>query len=316
MFFASTQIVSATLRYFAIPALICLYLFLPEMSLAQGFVSCNGPDCSACNLVDMGNTILQWLIGVLMVVFAVLLAVAGFGLVTSGGNPSALQTAKDRMTNAIIGLIIVLCAWLIVDTVMRALLNPVGPSGPTAGYIQGWGPWSEVRCQSQVVTHYAPESRTDDTLASGPWSDPTGTNTLGPLGPGNEGVVDFAEQMMAQGCIYNQALRNACQGNPGYTDCSDLVNAAYQAAGGTSPGTYTGNMITNAEPIGSPSTLRPGDALIHRTNGAGHVVICKDVGCNTVIHAAGTGRNIVEGNGANFYGDSRYQVIRANNFGL
>jgi len=103
-------------------------------------VPCDGVDCNACHVVEMGNTILTWLIGVMFVVFAAILAVAGWGLVTSGGNQTALSDAKSKFKNAFIGLLIVLAAWLIVDTLMRGLLK----SGD--GTITGFGLWSEVEC--------------------------------------------------------------------------------------------------------------------------------------------------------------------------
>lgn len=116
-------------------------VFLPlEPVSAQGFVPCDGVDCNACHLVEMGNTILVWLIGVMFVVFAVILAIAGWGLVTSGGNQTALSDAKSKFTNALIGLFIVLSAWLLVDTIMRGLLE----SGD--GTITGYGLWSQVEC--------------------------------------------------------------------------------------------------------------------------------------------------------------------------
>lgn len=77
-----------------------------------------------------------------MILFAVLAVWAGFGLVTSGGNPTALTEAKSRFTNAFIGLLIVLSAWLLVDTLMRGLLGGEGE-------ITGYGPWSEIACMTQ-----------------------------------------------------------------------------------------------------------------------------------------------------------------------
>jgi hypothetical protein len=96
----------------------------------------------------MGNTILNWLIGVLFVVFAVILAVAGWGLVTSAGNQTALNDAKSKFTNAFIGLIIVLAAWLLVDTLMRGLIKG------GEGEIEGFGLWSEIECVAPRVVQW------------------------------------------------------------------------------------------------------------------------------------------------------------------
>jgi hypothetical protein len=64
-------------------------------------------------------------------------------LITSQGNSGALSEAKQSFTNAFIGLIIMLVAWLIVDTMMRQLLK----GGD--GYIENYGPWSKVQCTEQ-----------------------------------------------------------------------------------------------------------------------------------------------------------------------
>ena len=76
--------------------------------------------------------------------FAVLAILAGFKLISSGGNSGALKEAKGSFTNAFIGLLIILSAWLIVDTLLRKLL----PSGN--GEISGYGPWASVQCANQV----------------------------------------------------------------------------------------------------------------------------------------------------------------------
>jgi hypothetical protein len=114
---------------------------------------CTGLDCSACNVVDMANGLITWLIGILFVVFALLLAIAGVKLVTSGGNHHALDEAKSSFMNAIIGFIIILAAWLIVDTIMRGLVGRPGQEGMIGGEASGWLFWSEIECQSQTVTN-------------------------------------------------------------------------------------------------------------------------------------------------------------------
>ena len=132
-------------------AIIFVFILLPDLASAAGFVQCDGVNinglkgCSLCDLVAMGNAILKWLIGVMMVIFAVILVVAGLGLVTSGGNPAAKTAAKEKITNAIIGLVIVLAAWLLVNTIMKALL--VGGNGQINGVL-----WSTVQCQTQTVS--------------------------------------------------------------------------------------------------------------------------------------------------------------------
>jgi hypothetical protein len=77
-------------------------------------------------------------------------------LATSAGNQTALSDAKSKFTNALIGLFIVLGAWLLVDTIMRSLLTTTDSAGNPVpqGSIAGYGPWSEVECVTPEATTY------------------------------------------------------------------------------------------------------------------------------------------------------------------
>jgi Type IV secretion system pilin len=129
--------------------------FAGDVGIAQ-LSGCTGLDCSACNVVDMANGLITWLIGILFVVFALLLAIAGVRLVTSGGNHHALDEAKSSFMNAIIGFIIILSAWLIVDTIMRGLVGTSSNPGQirAQGSVTGWLFWTEVQCQEQEDTPF------------------------------------------------------------------------------------------------------------------------------------------------------------------
>jgi hypothetical protein len=113
-----------------------LVVFLPQLVSAQagGLVTCAGPDCDMCDFVNMINGIVDWLFGFLVLAAVLALMVAGFKLVVSAGNESAMSNAKSMFTNIIIGFVIVLSAWLIVDTIMKAFLAPDS----------GFGVWNEI----------------------------------------------------------------------------------------------------------------------------------------------------------------------------
>ena len=179
-------------------SILILIMFMPDTAQAQlGLTEalCDGTECSACHFAELGNRLINWLIGVVVMLFAVLAVWAGFGLVTSGGNPSALQDAKSRFTNAFIGLLIVLSAWILVDTLMRGIVN--GANGEIAGY----GPWSEIQCATQTVSRVDPDTLDIDVAAAGTDAfigpgvgGPGGPVTLSPAGsscfPGPNGVYD------------------------------------------------------------------------------------------------------------------------------
>ncbi|HWH16055.1 MAG TPA: pilin [Candidatus Paceibacterota bacterium] len=70
-----------------------------------------------------------------IVIFVLIIAFAGILWILTPTNPENHSQAKKVLTNAVIGLLIVLSAWLIVDFVMKILYNPDAP---------GFGPWNSI----------------------------------------------------------------------------------------------------------------------------------------------------------------------------
>ena len=114
------------------------FLVLPNISLA---VDCNGSD-NGLNLcypsfqnfsltLDMPlNQIVAWfyyfIIGVAGLAAFVMLVTGGVRYLTSAGNPSAIGDAKDRIKSALLGLLIILMSWLILQ-VINPDLTVLGP---------------------------------------------------------------------------------------------------------------------------------------------------------------------------------------------
>ncbi len=120
----------------------------PTLVMAAGLVPCGGPDqpaCQSCHVVQLVNNVTEWLVAFLSVVVAIMIVYAGARLVTSGGNQAVMEAAKETITNAIIGFVIVLAGWLLIDTGMKMLLV----DGQTA-----LGMWNEVECVDQPVAEF------------------------------------------------------------------------------------------------------------------------------------------------------------------
>jgi len=100
----------------------------------QGLITCDGitVPCTFEKLLLMVNKVLRFLIFVIGVpIITLSFAYAGFLMVTSSGNPSKKDEAKSIIGNAVVGLIILLGAWLIVRTVLLVF----GYSGPLLGIL-------------------------------------------------------------------------------------------------------------------------------------------------------------------------------------
>jgi len=88
---------------------------------------CTGPDCTLCHLVELAQNIINGGIYISIFLSAVFFAYAGWNYVSAnfpgGGGESSITYAKNIFWNVTIGLVIILSAWLIVDTVVRGLVQ-------------------------------------------------------------------------------------------------------------------------------------------------------------------------------------------------
>jgi hypothetical protein len=134
------------MKRWLVSVFVLVVLLVPAFSYGAGFVPCGGPGeqpCQTCHVIDLVNNVLSWLVVILGTFAAIMIVYAGFKLVTSGGNQAAMQSAKDIMSNIIIGYIIVLAGWLMIDFGMKVLLN------------EGtFGVWNEVQCVAQPIPNY------------------------------------------------------------------------------------------------------------------------------------------------------------------
>jgi hypothetical protein len=139
----------------------------PFLVGAAGLVPCGGtgePTCNSCHVVSLVDSVISWLVLILGTIAAIVIVYAGAKLVTSGGNQRAMEDAKSMITNIIIGYIIVLAGWLIIDFVMKSLID------------EGeFGVWNEVECTTQQV----PQKSDINIISFGSYaltvSNPTGT---------------------------------------------------------------------------------------------------------------------------------------------
>ena len=121
--------------------LFLLFLVGPDFAFAANLVPCGGPNeqaCQACNVVGLVNGVITWLIGILGTIAAIMIVYAGIKLVTSGGNVSAKSSALEIFNHVIIGFVIVMAGWLLIDTIMKAMLND-----------SSFGVWNQIKCVKQ-----------------------------------------------------------------------------------------------------------------------------------------------------------------------
>jgi len=106
-----------------------VFSFLPMMVEAQmrgfnvrdllpGIIT---PFPTSEGLLGVVGTAITLAFGVAGLVAVVYLILGGFNYVTAGGDPEAVEAAKTTIVNAIIGLVIILVSYLIVQFIMNQL---------------------------------------------------------------------------------------------------------------------------------------------------------------------------------------------------
>ena len=85
-------------------------------------VPCGSPGtpCKLCHIWQVASNLINFLAFNLALSIAPLLfVVAGFLYLTSEGNEGKLKKAQSMFINIIVGLAMIFCSWLLVDTVLK-----------------------------------------------------------------------------------------------------------------------------------------------------------------------------------------------------
>jgi len=109
---------------------------------AKGLVPCGGPEeeeCTACHLLVLVQNVVDFVIKGAIFICIVLIIYGGFRWLFSFGKQENIVAGQKAILNAIIGLVIVLVAWLIVNTIFW-LIAYVGGENYT-------GSWWHLECQ-------------------------------------------------------------------------------------------------------------------------------------------------------------------------
>lgn len=116
---------------------VFLIALLPSTALAQIPTivpkNCQGTAATTCTICDFAQLAQNAInAGIYLAIFlsAFLFAYAGWQYITAGGDPGKASGAKKIFWTVGIGLVLVLAAWLIVDVIMKVLVNESAIFGP------------------------------------------------------------------------------------------------------------------------------------------------------------------------------------------
>ena len=118
----------ASAAFLAMPLLASADVKVPGSAptdLPSFFAACSGASagvgCFAGKLVQIG-------LAVVFAIAVIYLVIGGFRYIISQGNEEGVEKAKGTITNALIGLVIVVLAWIILTVVINLLNTGTGGS--------------------------------------------------------------------------------------------------------------------------------------------------------------------------------------------
>ncbi|OGC80804.1 hypothetical protein A2943_02935 [Candidatus Adlerbacteria bacterium RIFCSPLOWO2_01_FULL_51_16] len=135
----------AGLLFFALAPLMMLVLpLIADAQSAGGLVSCTSyATCNLCAFGQLIQNIINYAIVLSVPLVAVLVGYAGFLYFTSGANPGNVIKAKGIFATAFIGFLIAISGWLVVNTILHALMGG-------SGYFKN-DSWFTITCEGTRV---------------------------------------------------------------------------------------------------------------------------------------------------------------------
>ncbi|HEY4498356.1 MAG TPA: pilin [Candidatus Paceibacterota bacterium] len=97
-----------------------------KVASAAGLVPCEGTECTKGDLLQLGANIFNFLIDAAFILAVLFIMIGGAMMLVSGGSPNLLARGKKTITTAVVGLVIVLVAWVLVNTLITSFTDCTG----------------------------------------------------------------------------------------------------------------------------------------------------------------------------------------------
>jgi hypothetical protein len=142
------------MRKYLFFVLIILFLVVPfivfaaEWNWGDPLVICGTsttPACTLCDIFRLAKIIVQFITTGLFVIAPIFIVMGGIRILIGGAKPDEVQSGKKMITNAIIGIVIALVAWVVLNMIFNELAKAPGDEGIP------W-PWNKITCVGGGVT--------------------------------------------------------------------------------------------------------------------------------------------------------------------
>lgn len=117
--------------YYLLVAVFPMLVFAQGAGLPSQIVPCKGVDCTVCDLAQLAQNIINTGVFIFIFLAALMFAYAGFMYLTNEALEGQAQ-ARKTFGHVAGGLIVLLAAWLVVDTLMKTVLGGA------------FGPWNDI----------------------------------------------------------------------------------------------------------------------------------------------------------------------------
>jgi len=106
------------MKFFLLFFILCFPLF----SFSAGLINCAEDICTLADVLPMIRSLNKFLVLDLATPFAIIaLAFGGFKMITSKGNSGEVSGAKDIIYYAILGLVVCLAAYFLIEVIVTGL---------------------------------------------------------------------------------------------------------------------------------------------------------------------------------------------------
>ena len=116
--FSSFIVVISIFLFLAAPLYAIDFQIVPEE--CAGNTATDVQTCGLCQVLETGKNIFQYGLYLAATIAVFFLIIAGFRYVTAGSNED-VSSAKEAMQKTIYGLLIIIAAWVLVNSIMHAV---------------------------------------------------------------------------------------------------------------------------------------------------------------------------------------------------
>jgi hypothetical protein len=90
-----------------------------------------GLRCTETSVPQIFKTVINWALGIAFGVAVIFLIIGGFRYITAGGNEESVEKGKSSVINALIGIVIIVLSYVIVNVVANLVTgNSSSIGGP------------------------------------------------------------------------------------------------------------------------------------------------------------------------------------------